>query len=90
MMNGHFDGVEPVFPDRLKDGRLMNTPGLSAFAHFIPTDYCTEEDGVVEIPLLLPSWQVEALETVAHNQGQTAGEMIRHLLQEFLARKSRR
>jgi hypothetical protein len=41
---------------------------------------------VVEIPLLLPSWQVMALESAAHNAGLTAGEMVRHLLREFIAR----
>ena len=41
---------------------------------------------VVEIPLLLQGWQVTALETAAHNRGQTAGEIIRDLLRDFLAR----
>jgi hypothetical protein len=47
-----------------------------------------EEQGndVVEIPLLLPGWQISALETAAHNRGQTAGEMVRDLLRDFLAR----
>ncbi len=39
---------------------------------------------VVEIPLLLPGWQVEALETAAHQRGQTAGAMVRDLLRDFL------
>jgi hypothetical protein len=41
---------------------------------------------VVEIPLLLQGWQMTALETAAHNRGQTAGEMVRDLLRDFLAR----
>jgi hypothetical protein len=44
---------------------------------------------VVEVPLLLPSWQVEALEAAAHAQGLTAGEMVRQLLSEFLSQSSR-
>jgi hypothetical protein len=46
-------------------------------------------DDVVEVPLLLPSWQVEALEAQAHAQGLTAGEMVRQLLSEFLTQSSR-
>jgi hypothetical protein len=40
---------------------------------------------VLEIPLLLPGWQVTALATAAHRRGQTAGELVRDLLREFLA-----
>jgi hypothetical protein len=43
-------------------------------------------DDVVEIPLLLQGWQMTALETAAHQRGQTAGEMVRDLLRDFLAR----
>jgi hypothetical protein len=39
---------------------------------------------VVEIPLLLPGWQVAALETAAHRRGLTAGEMVRCLLRDFI------
>ncbi len=67
----------------------MSTPGLHVFAQVGAAD-CQEEEDVVEIPLLLPYWQVEALESAAHQQGLTAGEMIRHLLQDYLARKAGR
>jgi hypothetical protein len=40
---------------------------------------------VVEVPLLLPGWQVSALERAAHRRGLTAGEMVRHLLRDFFA-----
>ena len=43
------------------------------------------EDDVVELPLLLPGWQVSKLETVAHQRGMTAAEMVRHLLRDFLS-----
>jgi hypothetical protein len=46
-------------------------------------------DEVVEVPLLLPGWQVDALEALAHAQGLTAGEMVRQLLSEFLTQSSR-
>jgi hypothetical protein len=39
---------------------------------------------VVEVPLLLPSWQVAALADAAQDRGQTAGEMLRDLLSEFI------
>lgn len=39
---------------------------------------------VVELPLLLPGWQVSKLETVAHQRGMTAAAMVRHLLRDFL------
>jgi hypothetical protein len=40
---------------------------------------------VVEIPLLIPGWQMDALETAAHARGQTAGEMVRNLLRDFIS-----
>jgi hypothetical protein len=52
------------------DGVLLQHPG----------------EDVVEIPLLLQGWQMTALETAAHRRGQTAGEMVRDLLRDFLAR----
>jgi hypothetical protein len=39
---------------------------------------------VVEIPLLLPGWQMEALESAAHDRGLTAAEMVRQLLRAFI------
>lgn len=42
------------------------------------------EGDVVELPLLLPGWQVSKLETVAHQRGMTAAAMVRHVLCDFL------
>jgi len=39
---------------------------------------------IVEVPLLLPGWQISALEREAHQRGLTAGEMVRHLLGDFI------
>jgi hypothetical protein len=39
---------------------------------------------VVEVPLLLPGWQVDALAMAAQDRGQTAGEMLRHVLEDFI------
>ena len=44
------------------------------------------EGEVVEVPLLLPGWQVSALERAAHRRGLTAGEMLRSVLGDFIAR----
>ena len=68
----------------------MITRGVHEFAQVELHDCKIEDGGVVEIPLLLPHWQAEALECVAHEQGQTAGEMIRHLLLDYLARHAAR
>ena len=42
------------------------------------------ERDVVEVPLLLPGWQVAALATAAQDRGVTAGEMMRRLLHDFI------
>ena len=39
---------------------------------------------VVEVPLLLPGWQMDALASAAQDRGLTAGEMLRHVLQDFI------
>ncbi len=39
---------------------------------------------VVEVPLLLPGWQVSALEQAAHQRGLTAAEMVRGVLRDFI------
>jgi hypothetical protein len=49
-------------------------------------DHLAPDGDVVEVPLLLPGWQVAALETAAHDRGLTAGEMVRHLLHDFIRR----
>lgn len=68
----------------------MSVNGVHAFAQIGLPDFCREDDDVVEIPLLIPNWQAEALENVAHQQGYTAGELIRHLLLDYLSRHADR
>ena len=41
---------------------------------------------VVELSLLLPSWQMTALTNAAQDQGLTAGQMVRRLISEFFSR----
>jgi hypothetical protein len=43
------------------------------------------QEDVVEVPLLLPGWQMSALERAAYKRGLTAGEMVRHLLRDFFS-----
>jgi hypothetical protein len=42
------------------------------------------EGDVIEVPLLLPSWQVSALETAAHQRGLTAATVVRNLIRDFI------
>ena len=42
------------------------------------------EERVVEVPLLLPGWQAEALEAAARREGRTLAEMARRLIRDFL------
>ena len=72
-----------------KGGSSMSVLGVRSLASCrevvpLPTD------DVVEVPLLLPDWQVQALEVLAHERGLTAGELVRRLLSDFLARGSQR
>ncbi len=61
--------IQSLLPVEAGDGLPPDEPG----------------DEVLEIPLLMTGWQVTALATAAHRRGQTAGEMVRDLLREFLA-----
>ncbi len=49
----------------------------------------SREGDVVELPLLLPGWQVLKLEMVAHQRGLTAAAMVRYLLHDFLTSPER-
>lgn len=42
-------------------------------------------DEYVELPLLLTTWQLAALERAAHCQKLTVGQLLRRLLQTYLA-----
>jgi hypothetical protein len=43
---------------------------------------------VAEVVLLLPARMADALERVAHRQGLTVGQLLRHLLRDLLAREN--
>ena len=58
--------------------------GMSA----LPTEEAPfrPEGDLVELTLLLPAWQAAALETAANNQGLTAGQMMRGIIQDFFGK----
>jgi hypothetical protein len=43
-------------------------------------------DAIVEVPVLLESWQLSALEAAAAAHGLTAGTLVRCLLRDYLSR----
>jgi len=46
-----------------------------------------QEDEVVELAVLLPGWQAQALETAAHDQGITTAQMVRTLIRDFFSQQ---
>ena len=44
-------------------------------------------DDVVELQLLLPEWQVFALEEAARNRGMTVGQLVRRLFADLFPRR---
>jgi hypothetical protein len=43
-------------------------------------------DDVIELPILLPEWQVVALEEAARDRGMTIGQLIRKLFADLFPR----
>ena len=43
------------------------------------------QDDVVELPILLPEWQVDALETAARERNMTIGQFLRRHFAELFA-----
>lgn len=44
-------------------------------------------DDVVELPLLLPEWQVFALEEAARDRGMTVGQLVRRLFADLFPKR---
>jgi len=61
----------------------MNARDLSQMGGFPGDDGPAD---VAEISLLLPGWQLDALENAAHARGLTPGQMVRCVLREFFNR----
>jgi hypothetical protein len=69
--------------DHVLEPLALAPPGADGGRSELPPDLAGNE--VIEVPLLLPGWQMSALERAAHKRGLTAGEMVRHLLRDFFA-----
>jgi hypothetical protein len=50
-----------------------------------PGEFRRLDQEMVELSLLLPQWQVEALEVAAHGRGMTTGQMLRRLIGSYCA-----
>jgi hypothetical protein len=61
---------------------------LPAVTPLLPSDHAGVDAEIVEIPLLLPRWQILALESVAEERGLTTGQMIRRLIGETISKRS--
>jgi hypothetical protein len=47
--------------------------------------FARREPDVVELSLLLPGWQIDALESAARRHGLTTGQMLRRWISDKLA-----
>jgi hypothetical protein len=59
--------------------RLRHVPGVADQAP-------RPEEDFVEVVLLLPGWQVAALQTAAESRGLTTGRLLRRVIRGFLTR----
>jgi hypothetical protein len=62
----------------------MNLPDPSRFSDLPPPGVASD---VAEISLLLPGWQLEALENAAEARGLTSAQLVRRLLRDFINRQ---
>ena len=46
------------------------------------------ESEIVEVSLLLPRWQIQAMESVAHQRGMNLGQMLRRMIGATFAPQS--
>jgi hypothetical protein len=58
---------------------------MQSLAGSVYDEAIRSEHEVVELALLLPRWQMTALEAAAADHGMTVGQMIRKLLGEFIS-----
>jgi len=67
----------------MSTNRLDDVGGSARQAGACPNDH------IVEVAFLLPDWQVAALETAAHGDCLTCGQLVRRLIRDFLGQKNR-
>jgi hypothetical protein len=73
----------PLPPGSDEKKATMNVPDLSRLTGAPGLDGPPD---VAEISLLLPGWQLAALETAARARGLTSAQLVRRLLREFINR----
>lgn len=61
----------PTLPRCDSSSRSTSTPNRS-------------DDSVVEIHLLLPLWQLDALEMAARSHGMTTGQLLRRVISDLV------
>lgn len=61
----------------------MSAISLNGLAGTKRGDFSAPSEDIVELSLLLPSWQAAELETAAQDRGLTTGQMVRQLIREF-------
>ena len=49
----------------------------------MPASMVSAQFDVIELPLLLPEWQVNALEAAARERGMTIGQLLRKLFSDL-------
>jgi hypothetical protein len=67
---------------------------MSAVLAVCGAEHCSEmtepDHEPVELALVLPRWQIEALATTARSRGLTAGQLLRRLVNQYCATQSDR
>ena len=78
-------GLILLAPYPSKRADLSMSPTTKQPGYLLKESLVSPENGeMVELALLLPNWQLEELETAAHDHGLTTGQMIRRLIAAFL------
>ena len=49
----------------------------------MPVSMVSAQFDVIELPILLPEWQVNALEAAARERGMTIGQLLRKLFSDL-------
>ena len=52
-------------------------------AKVMPVSMVSAQFDVIELPILLPEWQVNALEAAARERGMTIGQLLRKLFSDL-------
>ena len=67
----------------------MSTNRLDDVGGSAPQAAACPNGHIVEVAFLLPDWQVAALETAAHGDCLTCGQLVRRLIRDFFGAENR-